>query len=147
MVSLVVQSRLESSGIHDKAYMTRILVVDDDPDVLELLTDALNIENFEVRSSLDGDAAMIEIASHEFDLLVLDWMLPTISGLELCKHYRKVGGKSPVMILTGKANVKDKVSGLAGGADDYVTKPFQVEELLARVKALLRRSSGSFPNT
>lgn len=127
--------------------MTRILVVDDDPDVLELLADALAIENFEVHAVLNGDAAMVEIASHEFDLLVLDWLLPTVSGLDLCKHYRKVGGRSPVLILTGKANVKDKVSGLAGGADDYVTKPFQVEELLARIKALLRRSSGSFPNT
>jgi len=126
--------------------MAKILVVDDDPDVLELLADALAIEHFDVHAVTDGDAAMVEIASHEFDLLVLDWLLPTISGLDLCKHYRKVGGKSPVMMLTGKVNVKDKVSGLAGGADDYVIKPFQVEELLARIKALLRRSSG-FPNS
>jgi DNA-binding response OmpR family regulator len=123
----------------------KILIVDDDPELLELIQDALSMEDFEIEAVDEGGKALQRIEKVAYDLLILDWNLPAVSGIDLCRTYRRYGGKSPVMMLTGKSGVKDKVKGLEGGADDYMTKPFQVEELLARVKALLRRSSGVFP--
>jgi DNA-binding response OmpR family regulator len=123
----------------------KILIVDDDPELLELIKDALAMEDFDIEAIDEGGTALQCMQNRAYDLLIFDWNLPAISGLDLCRTYRRLGGKSPVMMLTGKSGVKDKVSGFEGGADDYMTKPFQVEELLARVKALLRRSTGAFP--
>jgi DNA-binding response OmpR family regulator len=124
--------------------MSKILVVDDDSDILEVIAEALELENYEVEAVSDSSVARGLLKYSEFDLILLDWDLPGISGLELCSSYRRDGGNSPVIIFTGKSQVKDKVHGLEVGADDYLTKPFHMQELVARVKAHLRRVDGKF---
>ncbi|HEY9760644.1 MAG TPA: response regulator transcription factor [Oculatellaceae cyanobacterium] len=122
----------------------RVLLVDDDPDVLEFATDALLAENFEVESATDGHAAKALLRYAFFDLLILDWNLPGVTGVELCKSYRQSGGTSPVMLVTANSDIRDKVLALDCGADDYLTKPFSMQELLARARAHLRRVEGNF---
>jgi len=124
--------------------MAKILVLDDDKTVLELVSDALSLENFEVEALSEGQAAKNMLRYADFDLLILDWDLPGVSGIEVCRSYRENGGSSPVILLTGKSDTKDVVSGLEAGADDYVTKPFKAKELIARVRAHLRRVDGKF---
>jgi DNA-binding response OmpR family regulator len=124
--------------------MARILIVDDDKDLLDLVSETLTQENYEVECIPDGSSAKHLLRHSDFDLLILDWDLPGVSGIELCKAYRSFGGQSPIMVLTGKTDVKDKVHGLDSGADDYLTKPFQLDELLARVRSHLRRVDGRF---
>jgi len=127
--------------------MVRILIVDDDPDTLELVADSLTAESFEVQTVPEGRAARNLLRYSHFDLLILDWNLPGMSGTELCRFYREHGGVSPVMIFTGNDAINDKVYGFECGADDYLTKPFMVAELIARVRAHLRRAEGSFTGT
>jgi DNA-binding response OmpR family regulator len=124
--------------------MARILIVDDDPDILELVSDALTLENFDVEAFDNAVNAKNTLRYGDFDLLIFDWNMPSLSGVDLCRAYRQGGGSSPVMMLTGKSDTKDKVEGLECGADDYLTKPFNVQELLARVRAHLRRADGKF---
>jgi len=119
--------------------MTRVLLVEDDPNISEPLARALRREGYEVDVRADGRAAL-EAARNNPDLLVLDLGLPYIDGLEVCRRLRGDGLTVPVLILTARAEEVDTVVGLDAGADDYVTKPFRVGELLARVRALLRRS-------
>ena len=117
-----------------------ILLVEDDPAQLEPLVTALTQVGHIVDGVADGAIAKLLIAEKEYDLLILDWMLPQVSGLELCRYYRQQGNTAPVLMLTAKDTTTDKVDGLDAGADDYIVKPIDVLELLARVRALGRRS-------
>src|SRR5262245_7497195 len=122
----------------------RILLVEDEPGLVMTLTDRLLKEGYDVESAGNGNSAL-EKSSANFDLIVLDIMLPYSSGLEVCQELRRRGVKTPVLMLTAKSQVLDKVVGLKLGADDYLTKPFEMIELLARLEALLRRAPQSAP--
>jgi DNA-binding response OmpR family regulator len=116
-----------------------ILIVEDDPRVADFLVRGLKAEGFAVQHARTGPQGL-ELARHgDLALLVLDLMLPGINGLELCQTFRAEGGQTPVLMLTAMSTTEDKVNGLRLGADDYLTKPFDFEELLARIEALLRR--------
>ena len=117
-----------------------ILLVEDDPAQLEPLQTALSQVGHIVDAVEDGAIAKWLIGEKQYDLLILDWMLPEISGLELCRLYRNGGNVSPVLMLTATDTIDDKVNGLDAGADDYLVKPVDVLELLARIRALGRRS-------
>ena len=117
-----------------------ILLVEDDPEQLEPLDAALSQVGHIVDSVEDGETAQWLISQKDYDLLILDWMLPKVSGVALCQQYRQMGKTSPVLMLTAKDTTGDKVTGLDAGADDYLVKPVDVIELLARVRALGRRS-------
>lgn len=118
----------------------RILFVEDDPEQLLPLCKALSIGGHIVDAVEDGEDAHWLIEEKEYDLLILDWMLPNMSGIELCQYARQQGKAAPILILTAKDTLQDKVIGLDAGADDYLVKPVEVVELLARVRALGRRS-------
>ena len=121
--------------------MTKVLVVEDEVDVRDLLILHLKREGYEVTAFEDGEKALAACARNSYDLFILDWMLPGISGLDLCKTLRtKLQIKTPIMMLTARADTMDKVLGLEIGADDYLTKPFEIREFVARVRALLRRN-------
>jgi two-component system response regulator MprA len=117
----------------------RVLVVDDDPAVSGALHRALRLEGYDVSLATDGPRALEEIAVRPPDAVILDIGLPTIDGLEVCRRLRAAGDDSPVLMLTARDAISDRVQGLDAGADDYLVKPFAYEELLARVRALLRR--------
>jgi two-component system response regulator MprA len=120
----------------------RILVVDDERAVRESLRRALELEGYEVELAQDGQEALDRVAATpEPDALVLDVLMPVLDGLEACRRLRRAGSRLPVLMLTAKAEVGDRVAGLDAGADDYLTKPFALEELLARLRALLRRTA------
>jgi len=123
--------------------MTRLLVVEDDPAILRGLTDNLRLESYHVVSATDGETAYRLAREEQFDLLVLDVMLPKLSGFELCRRLRNEGASTPILILTSRGDEIDRVQGLDLGADDYLTKPFSLRELLARIRALLRRTHPS----
>jgi len=118
----------------------RILVVEDDPNILLGLREVLGSEGYETHVCDDGDKAFEAVRTHSPDLIILDIMLPGKSGYDICKGVRAGGYRMPILMLTAKGQELDKVIGLDLGADDYVTKPFGLKELLARIKALLRRS-------
>ena len=123
----------------------RILVVDDEAPMRVALEQTLRSEGFKVATAADGEAGL-ELASTEpFDLILLDVMMPKLDGYAVCKSLRKHGCKTPILMLTAKGQVDDRVEGLDSGADDYLTKPFSLKELLARVHALLRRFQRSEP--
>lgn len=122
--------------------MSRILVVEDDPAILRGLADNLKFESYEVLTAGDGEAAYRLLRETKPDLLILDLMLPRMSGYELCRKVRSEGITTPILMLTARGEEADRVLGLDLGADDYVTKPFSVRELLARVRAILRRAAG-----
>ena len=117
----------------------RILVVDDEPAILDAVAYALRGEGFDVDALEEGEAALDAALSDGYDLLILDLMLPKLSGLEVCRRVRD-RSDVPILILTARDSEGDRVLGLESGADDYVTKPFEVKELIARVRALLRRA-------
>jgi two-component system, OmpR family, alkaline phosphatase synthesis response regulator PhoP len=118
----------------------RILLIEDEPGLVLTLTDRLAREGYTIESATDGEAGL-ERASHEpFDLLLLDLMLPRMGGFDVCRELRRRGIETPVIMLTARGAVVDKVVGLKLGADDYVTKPFEMAELLARIEAHLRRT-------
>ena len=117
----------------------RILVVDDDPAVSGALQRALRLEGYEVTLAGDGPKALEEVAIRPPDAVVLDIGLPTIDGLDVCRRMRAAGDDTPVLMLTARDAVQDRVEGLDAGADDYLVKPFALAELLARLRALLRR--------
>jgi DNA-binding response OmpR family regulator len=117
----------------------RLLVVEDYEPVREALTQGLREAGFAVDSAADGDAGLWYASSNDYDAIVLDLMLPGVDGLTLLKRLRKAGGKAHVLILTAKDTTQDRVNGLDLGADDYLVKPFAFKELLARVRALVRR--------
>ena len=117
-----------------------ILVVEDEEKIRSALTDFLEFHNFEVTEAADGLEAERVAAEKRFDLILLDLMLPKISGEQLCSRWRNDGLQTPIIMLTAKGQEKEKVAGLNLGADDYITKPFSLEELLARINAVLRRT-------
>ncbi|MGW6708356.1 response regulator transcription factor [Streptomyces sp. NPDC054956] len=125
--------------------MQRILVVDDEPEVRAAVEDGLAVEGYEVRGAADGLAALSEVALWEPDAVVLDVMMPVLDGLGVCRQLRAAGDRTPVLVLTALDAVSDRVDGLEAGADDYLVKPFALDELVARVRALLRRAAPDDP--
>ena len=123
--------------------MTKVLVVEDDPGILRTVADNLRFEQYEVVTATDGETAYALHQREQPDLIVLDLMLPRMSGLELCRTLRTEDAQVPVLMLTARGEEADRVRGLDLGGDDYLTKPFSVPELMARVRALLRRASSS----
>jgi two-component system, OmpR family, response regulator MprA len=124
-----------------EATPARVLVVEDDENVRQTLDSALRFAGHEVVTTADGDEALDEISAREPDLIVLDVMMPRVDGLTVCRLLRERGYRTPVLVLTARHEVSDRVAGLDAGADDYLAKPFALDELLARVRALLRRTS------
>jgi two-component system response regulator MprA len=120
----------------------RVLIVEDDPNVRTALSRALSFEGYEIDTAGDGGRGLEAVVQDPPDVIVLDVMMPFVDGLEMCRRLRARGDKTPVLMLTALGDVADRVEGLDAGADDYLAKPFALEELLARVRALLRRSSG-----
>jgi two-component system, OmpR family, response regulator MprA len=118
----------------------RVLVVDDEPAVREVLARILRVEGFEVALAVDGREAVRTQAASPADAVLLDVLMPGLDGLEVCRRMRDIGDRTPVLMLTARERVDDRVAGLEAGADDYLPKPFALEELLARLRALLRRS-------
>ena len=126
--------------------MAKILLVEDDVEFSGVVKSWLSNEHHAVEVVHDGLEARHQLQVFEYDLVVLDWQLPGLSGVEICQDFRSRGGMTPVLMLTGKSTVADKESGLDSGADDYLTKPFHMKELSARVRALLRRASRGTSN-
>jgi DNA-binding response OmpR family regulator len=120
----------------------KILIVEDEPDMVLGLKDNFEFEGYEVVTASDGASGLERARTEKPDLVVLDIMLPRLSGLEVCKTLRAEGFRAPIIMLTARGQEIDKVVGLELGADDYVTKPFSIRELLARVRAILRRTEG-----
>jgi two-component system, OmpR family, response regulator MprA len=123
--------------------MMRILVVDDERAVRESIERALRLEGYEVVQAADGAEALGSVAGQAPDAMVLDLMMPQVDGLEVCRQLRAEGDRLPILVLTARDSVSDRVRGLDAGADDYLVKPFALDELLARLRALLRRSGGA----
>ena len=119
--------------------MLKILVVEDDPDTGETIQEGLERAGHQVEWVETKSEGQQKIASNTYDMIVLDWNLGSESGLDICSEYRSQGGKTPILMLTGKSKVNDKVMGLDHGADDYLVKPFSISELNARIQAILRK--------
>ncbi|MBP2403754.1 Mycobacterial persistence regulator A [Streptomyces netropsis] len=118
-----------------------VLVVDDDPDVRAAVVDGLSVEGYTVRSAADGLEALSSVAAAPPAAIVLDLAMPVLDGLAVCRRLRDLGDRTPVLVLTARDAVSDRVAGLDAGADDYLVKPFALDELLARLRALLRRAA------
>lgn len=121
--------------------MAKILIVEDDPTVANAVQEALTAGGHLVEHVVTGEDAIYRLKYFHYDLAILDWVLPDISGVSVCQTFRSEGGKIPVLMLTGRSDTSDKVEALDIGADDYLTKPFSYRELMARVRAMLRRPS------
>ena len=119
--------------------MAKILIVEDEPDLSDPVKAYLEHEHHLVEVVSDGQEAMERLRFYKYDVIILDWILPGMTGLEICKAFRASGGTTPVLMLTSRKQTQDKIAGLDSGADDYLTKPFEVGEVSARVRALLRR--------
>ncbi len=124
----------------DTAAMPRVLVVDDEPAVRHALERALRLERYDVGLAADGQEALDLLATGQHDVVVLDIAMPRLDGFEVCRRLRAAGDRTPVLMLTAKDAIDDRVDGLDAGADDYLVKPFALRELKARLRALLRRS-------
>jgi two-component system response regulator MprA len=122
------------------AEQARILVVDDEPAVQKALSRALTLEDYEISQAMDGYEALTLLASAPYEAVILDISMPHVDGLEVCRRLREGGDRTPVLMLTARGEVDDRVAGLDAGADDYLVKPFALRELLARIRALLRRA-------
>lgn len=120
--------------------MINILVVDDEPAMRQGLSDNLEFEGYEVTTAKDGPSALEAVKQTSFELVILDVMMPKMSGFDVCKRLRETNNQVPIILLTAKGEEMDRVLGLEFGADDYIAKPFSLRELLARIKAILRRS-------
>ncbi|NOS55943.1 MAG: response regulator transcription factor [Cyclobacteriaceae bacterium] len=120
--------------------MAKLLIIEDEPSMQLGLKDNMELEGYLVETASDGEEGLFKIKTNSFDLILLDVMLPKLSGFDVCKAARSAGISTPIVLLTARGEEIDKILGLEFGADDYITKPFSVRELLARVKAILRRS-------
>src|SRR3954452_21938131 len=123
----------------------RILVVDDEPSIVDAVATAFRYEGFDVAEAYSGREALEVVERFEPDLIVLDWMLPDIAGIDVGRTLREQGNKSAVLFLTAKDATENKVEALRAGGDDYVTKPFSLAEIVARIQAILRRTAGALP--
>lgn len=121
--------------------MPKILLVEDDKDLASRITKWLTMERYSVEAVHNGREALELLRALKYDIIVLDWHLPELTGVEVCKYFRSNGGTTPILMLTGKSDISDKEEGFDAGADDYLTKPFQPRELSARLRALTRRPS------
>lgn len=119
--------------------MAKVLLVEDDTELLDAISDYLTNEGYTVERVENGEEAHFRLSTFAYDVVVLDWTIPKITGIEVLKQYRNMGGKTPILMLTGRGNVEDKEAGLDSGSDDYLTKPFSMRELSARLRSLLRR--------
>jgi len=119
----------------------KILVVDDEPDLLEQLREKLTSQKYDVDTADDGESALDKLFDNPYDLIILDIMIPFVDGLAILREIRKANIDTPVLMLTAKGDVEDKIKGLDYGADDYLAKPFAIAELMARIRSLLRRAS------
>src|ERR1051325_11268229 len=128
--------------MHTAAHVATILIVEDHTELVALLERVLIEHGYDVRSARDGDAGLASAIENEPDLVILDVGVPRRNGLEVVQELRRHGVHAPALMLTAHAEVSDRVAGLNAGADDYLTKPFDTDELVARIKALLRRSNG-----
>lgn len=126
--------------------MGKILIVEDEEKLSKFLASELQYEGYEVSVCNEGMSGLSSVREADPDLVLLDWMLPHISGLEICRRLRATGNKVPIILLTAKDEISDRVAGLDAGADDYIVKPFSIEELLARVRAHLRRTNDTDPD-
>ncbi|WP_277209313.1 response regulator transcription factor [Isoptericola croceus] len=124
----------------------RLVVVDDEPNIRELLSTSLRFAGFEVHAAGDGTSALQLVRDTEPDLVVLDVMLPDMDGFTVTRRMRATGRHTPVLFLTARDDTQDKIQGLTVGGDDYVTKPFSLEEVVARIRAVLRRTTGGEPD-
>jgi two-component system response regulator MprA len=131
------------NGIGTGAERPQVLVVDDEPPMRTALTRALELGGFGVALAADGDEGLSQISELEPDLVVLDVMMPRLDGIGVCRELRDRGDRTPVLMLTARDAIADRVEGLEAGADDYLVKPFALEELLARIRALLRRTAAA----
>jgi two-component system response regulator MprA len=122
----------------------RVLIIEDDEEILKFLRRGLAYDGYTVDTAVDGQEGLSLARENPPDLVVLDWMLPGMDGLEVCRRLR-AGGPVPILMLTARTSVNDRVQGLDAGADDYMVKPFNLDELLARIRALLRRTQPSRP--
>jgi two-component system OmpR family response regulator len=138
MLRYANQSRYEISSRYEMA--AKVLVVDDEPYISDLLVAALKFEGFEAATAVDGAGALSMVSTDHYDIILLDVMLPDTTGTELCRKFRTMDIATPVLFLTARDATEDKLIGFDAGGDDYVTKPFNLDELVARMKALLRRS-------
>jgi two-component system OmpR family response regulator len=123
----------------------RILVVDDEPSIVDAVATALRYEGYSVEQAHSGGDALDAVERFEPDLVVLDWMLPDVAGIEIGRRMRANGNRAAILFLTAKDGTENKVEALRAGGDDYMTKPFSLAELVARVQAILRRSTGALP--
>jgi DNA-binding response OmpR family regulator len=126
--------------------MAKILLVEDDRDLSATVEMWLESEHHNVSCAYDGEEGQHRIKHEQFDVIVLDWDLPKMPGIEICKHYRSNRGMTPIIMLTAKGAIADRETGLDSGADDYLTKPFSLKELSARIRALLRRPAAVVSN-
>ena len=133
------------NGTVNPAAGAKILVVDDEPGIVDAVATALRYEGFEVAEAANGRDAISTTMEFEPDLIVLDWMLPDIDGVEVGRRLRERGFKTAILFLTARSGVESKVEALRAGGDDYVTKPFSLAEIVARVHAILRRTAGDLP--
>jgi two-component system OmpR family response regulator len=138
-----VTATAHTAGV--RASGQRILVVDDEPSIVDAVATALRYEGYDVEEARTGRGALEAVAREEPDLIVLDWMLPDIAGIDVGRRVRERGFKSAILFLTAKDATENKVEALRAGGDDYVTKPFSLAELVARTQAILRRTAGDLP--
>jgi DNA-binding response OmpR family regulator len=124
----------------DSSEMPKLLLVDDDVHLAEMVEQFLSFDHYQVEVASDGEEALHMLRSNSYDLAIVDLNLPSLSGTEICSQYRAGGGKIPILMLTAQTAVSERVGGLESGADDYLTKPFAMVELQARLKAILRRA-------
>jgi two-component system, OmpR family, response regulator len=134
-----------NGNVHASGAEQRILVVDDEQSIVDAVATALRYEGYQVEEAYNGRDALTALAQFEPDLVVLDWMLPDIEGIEVGRRLRAKGFKTAVLFLTAKDATENKVEALRAGGDDYVTKPFSLAEIVARIQAILRRTSGVLP--
>jgi DNA-binding response OmpR family regulator len=121
--------------------VAKVLLVEDDELTVNMVSTSLECEHHAVEVANDGESALQMLKLNEYDLLICDWNLPKVSGVDICKRLRSSGGRLPILLITGKGQTAEKITGFEAGADDYLTKPFDIDELLIRVKALLRRAT------
>ncbi len=121
--------------------MAKVLLVEDDQDLVSRITKWLSLERYSVEAVGNGKEALELLRESTYDFIILDWHMPELSGVEMCRYFRANGGSTPILMLTGKTDIADKEAGLDAGADDYLTKPFHPRELCARLRALGRRPS------